>query len=275
MRRSSLPVAAHGAHAGLRWRAALAVVALAVLVLALPAVGWAAPQEQEQKPVIAQPEQDAVVRGVVQIVGTATHSSFQRYELYYTPWPVASDNAWIFIGPDAHYQPQPLGVLGTWDSRAVPDGGYGLRVRVVRQDGNYFDSDPRRVTVANVKPAESPTQQASPSATPGGTPTAEPTMEPTATIMVELPGQLTPTAAAGITATVKPAAGTPTAAVTPILSGNSGGGDDTAGTLTEILSGVAGSARRAAVYTLGAFVALGLFFAVKALLVWAWHKVRP
>ena len=30
-------------------------------------------------------------------------------------------------------------------------------VRVVRQDGNYTDSDPRRVIVANRRPVESPT----------------------------------------------------------------------------------------------------------------------
>ena len=130
-------------------RRSLLAVGLVMMSLALASSAWAAPMAQEQRPVIAQPEPDAVVRGVVQIVGTATHPQFQRYELYYTPWPVVSDNAWIFIGADAHYQQQPLGLLGTWDSRAVPDGAYALRVRVVKADSNYYDSDPRRVVVAN------------------------------------------------------------------------------------------------------------------------------
>jgi hypothetical protein len=122
------------------------------LIIVLPAMG--APLQQEPRPVIAQPEQDSTVRGVVQIIGTAVHPQFQRYELYYAPWPVPSDQSWVFIG-DAKYQQQPLGLLGTWDTRAVPDGGYALRVRVVKQDGNYLDSDP--VFVANHVPEHTPT----------------------------------------------------------------------------------------------------------------------
>jgi hypothetical protein len=145
------------------------ILVITCLALGVPAQVLAVPPAQDQKPVIAQPESEAAVRGVVQIVGTATHPQFQRYELYNAPGSAPSDNAWIFIGPDAHFQQQPLGLLGTWDSRAVPDGSYALRVRVVRQDGNYTDSEPRRVTVANTKPAESPTPSGSP------TPTASPT----------------------------------------------------------------------------------------------------
>jgi hypothetical protein len=252
------------------------MLVLLVFTMHAPEPGFAEPLQQDQRPVIAQPEQDAVVKGVVQLVGTATDSNFQRYELYYTPWPVASDNAWIFIGPDAHYQPQPLGLLGTWDSRAVPDGPYGLRLRVVRKDGNYSDSEARRVTVANSKTPDTPTPATSPTATPGGEPTEVATMEPTATIMVELPGQTTPEPGAAVTATVKAGGRTPTPALTPIISsgttGGTGLGDVTAGL---DLERVAASAKRAAVYTLGAFAVVGMFFGVKALLVWTWHRIRP
>jgi hypothetical protein len=280
MRRSFLPVARHGPPAGLFLRAGLTLVVLAVIALNSPLPGLAAPLLQDQQPVIAQPQQDAVVKGVVQVVGTATHPDFQRYELYYTPWPVAGDNAWIFIGPDAHYQQQPLGLLGTWDSRAVPDGAYGLRLRVVRKDGNYSDSEARRVTVANVKAPDTPTPTASPTVTPGGVPTQEPTqeptLEPTATIMVQLPGQKTPAPGTALTVTVQAASGTPTPAVTPILGSGSSGGlglGDIAQSVS--LDQVGSTAKRAAAYTLGAFAVVGLFFGVKALLVWAWHRVRP
>jgi hypothetical protein len=275
MSRSSLPVARHRAHVTLPARVGLSALVLVILGWTAFAHGLAAPVLQEQRPVIAQPEQDAVVRGVVQIVGTATHPDFQRYELYYTPWPVAGDNAWIFIGPDAHFQQQPLGVLGTWDSRAVPDGTYGLRVRVVRKDGNYFDSDPRRVTVANVRQPDTPTPEPSPTETPGGEPTELPTMEPTATIMVELPGQSTPTALVAITTTVTPEAETATPEVASILPSGSDSGD--VGGIMEgfSLESAAQAARRAAIYTVGAFAAVGMFFGVKALLVWAWHRMRP
>lgn len=122
-------------------RIALAIAMLFALgaALVLPAQpAQAAPAAQEARPVIAQPEPDATVRGVVQILGTATHPQFQRYELYYAPFPVRSDQSWVFIGPDAHFQQQPLGMLGTWDSRAVPDGSYALRVRVVKADAELY-----------------------------------------------------------------------------------------------------------------------------------------
>jgi len=41
------------------------------------------------------------------------------------------------------------------------------------------------------------------------------------------------------------------------------------------LDQVGSTAKRAAVYTVGAFAVVGLFFGVKALLVWAWHRIRP
>ena len=132
--------------------AVLAFVAAVAPVFGAPLVRRA----QEAKPIIAQPSEGAGVRDVVQIIGTATHPQFQRYELYYAPYPVPSDNSWIFIG-DAHNSQQPLGLLGTWDSRSVPDGSYALRVRVVKLDGNYIDSDPRRVLVANTQPFDTPT----------------------------------------------------------------------------------------------------------------------
>ncbi len=128
----------------------LGILCLILLTLLIASYASAAPAVQEQQPVIAQPAQGAPVRGVVQIVGTAVHPQFQRYELYYAPYPVPSDQSWIFIG-DAHMNQQPLGLLGTWDSRSVPDGTSRCAC-VVRVDGNYIDSDSVRVLVANTRP---------------------------------------------------------------------------------------------------------------------------
>jgi hypothetical protein len=252
-------------------------VILALLTLAAVSQAMAAPQNQETKPVIAQPESGATVRGVVQVVGTATHPQFQRYELYYAPWPVPGDNAWTFIGPDAHFQQQPLGLLGTWDSRAVPDGQYALKVRVVRKDANYVDSEPRQVVVANTKAAESPTPSASPTST--ETPTPE---GPVATLAA-------PTAAA--VATVPPGnkpSQAPTATKIPPAAGGAAGATPVASSATSdpasLMSGASklfnggrliGTAKTAAELTIAAFVALGLFFGVKGLLTWLWFKIRP
>ena len=239
-------------------------ILLTLVLLSLTASAFAAPLAQGPKPVITQPEADAAVRGTAQIVGSATHPQFQRYELYYAPFPVPGDNAWIFIG-DAHFQQQPAGLLGTWATGGLPDGAYALRVRVVRQDGNYTDSDPRRVIVANRRPVETPT----PAVTQA--PTEEPATPlpvPTVAIVaptVQLPrGSVTPTLQTRTAPTATPLAGE--ARPTPAASST--------GSLLDTKR-LAGTAEKAATYTLGLFVAVGAFFAVKAVLAWIWHKIRP
>jgi hypothetical protein len=241
----------------------VSTLVLMLLLLSLAAYASAAPLAQGPKPAITQPEPDAAVRGTVQIVGSATHPQFQRYELYYAPFPVPGDNAWIFIG-DAHFQQQPAGLLGTWATGSLPDGAYALRVRVVRQDGNYTDSDPRRVIVANRRAVETatPAVTLAPTEAP-----ATPLPVPTVAIVaptVQLPrGTVTPTVFARTTATATPLAGetraTPSAAADSLL--------DT--------GRLAGAAEKAATYTVALFVAVGAFFAVKAVLAWIWHKIRP
>jgi len=209
------------------------------------------------------------VRGVAQIIGTAVHPQFQRYELYYAPWPAPSDQSWVFIG-DAHYQQQPLGLLGTWDSRSVPDGAYALRVRVVKQDGNYLDSDPVRVLAANTRLIESPT----PTPTDTATPEAEPLVtEPTAgvtvvapTVEVSLPTpELTNTPSPESTSTRAPAT-----ADEPVAAGDTP--DDQGGLSVSRLADVA---KKSALYTAGIFAAIAAFFAIKAALVWTWQHIRP
>lgn len=236
----------------------LTLLNITAVVLAAPV---AAPAAQGPKPVITQPEPDAAVRGVVQIVGSATHPQFQRYELYYAPFPVPSDNAWIFIG-DAHFQQQPAGLLGTWATGGLPDGAYALKVRVVRADGNYQDSDPRRVLVANRRPVESPT----PAVTREQPTDAPPPLLPTATIVtaptVQAPrAAITPTLAAKTTPTPMLGEVRPTA--TPASS-----------SLLDVTR-LTETAKTTATYTVGLFVAVGAFFALKAVLAWLWHKIRP
>jgi hypothetical protein len=239
------------------------IVALAVAFVSMAMPVFAMPLAQGPKPVITQPEPDAAVRGTAQIVGSATSPQFQRYELYYAPAPVPGDNAWIFIG-DAHFQQQPAGLLGTWATGGLPDGAYALKVRVVRQDGNYTDSDPRRVLVANRRPVESPT----PAVT--QTPTeVPPTPLPVPTVVIVAPtvqlprGSVTPTLQTKTTPSPTPLIGearaTPAAPTGSLLD-------------TQRLFD---AAQKAATYTIALFVAVGAFFAVKAVLAWIWHKIRP
>jgi hypothetical protein len=233
---------------------------------------WAAPAAQEARPIIAQPAQNAPVRGDVQIVGSATHPQFQRYELYFTPWPPPSDQSWVFIG-DAHFNPVQLGLLGTWDSRSVTDGTYGLRVRVVKQDGNYIDSDPRTVEVANSRQIATPTPEV-----------AEATAEPLPTPVEEVAVPTVPVVVPTIEGppTVQPPTPTPEPEVTPILAATSGSnagqtGEKSAGVTDQLFNTarLADTVKKAAMYTVALFVIIGIFFAVKALLFWLWQKIRP
>ena len=260
---------------------AIMMICGALLLAVAPAFGASA--QQESRPVIAQPTTDAAVRGVVQIIGSATHPQFQRYELYYAPFPVPSDQSWIFIG-DAHFSQQPLGLLGTWDSRSVPDGTYALRVRVVKADGNYLDSDAVRVLVANTRPVEPPTPEGTPEAVIELPPTSAP---PTAAPVIAAPTVELP-AAPEPTPTLEPEIGAvePTATISIIgstgsttsgASGATGSSGDSSSITDQLFSSsrLIDTAKKAATYTAAAFLIVGAFFGIKALLVWLWYKIKP
>jgi hypothetical protein len=118
---------------------------------------------QEGQASITAPQADAQVAGTVQIIGSATHPAFQRYELAWAAEP-ATDDAWaVFASVET---PIEDGILGTWNTTQVPDGPYALRLRVVRQDGNYAEAFVRQVRIANSRPVETPTPPIGPTIPP-------------------------------------------------------------------------------------------------------------
>jgi len=145
---------------------------------------YAAPLTQEEVG-ISSPRDGAVVRGVVSIIGTATHPEFWKYEIYYAPEPNLTDQ-WVFIGT-VHENSVVNGQLETWNTNFIPDGVYALRLRVVRRDGNYLEYTVHNVSVSNTKPTDTPTPEASP--TPENTPTPQP---PTPTPEIVQPPTATP-----------------------------------------------------------------------------------
>ena len=74
-------------------------------------------------PIIAQPAQDTrgARRGADRRHGHASAIPTLRAVLCAVAGTLR--RAWIFIG-DAHFNQQPFGLLGTWDSRSVTDGAY-------------------------------------------------------------------------------------------------------------------------------------------------------
>jgi len=159
------------------------VLAVVISLLSSPLL-FAAPPSQEESG-ISSPRDGAVVRGIVSIIGTASHPEFWKYEIYYAPYPNVADQ-WVFVGT-VHETPVVNGQLETWNTNLIPDGVYALRLRVVRRDGNYIEYTVNNISVANTKPTETPTPEASP--TPENTPTPLP---PTPTPEIVQPPTSTP-----------------------------------------------------------------------------------
>lgn len=168
---------------------------VAFILASLSALSWegvlAAPPAQGDLALITSPQNNAIVRGLVPIQGSATHPQFQFYKVEYAREPVTGEN-YVIIG--AIHEGQVVdGQLEVWDTTQVPDGSYTLRLRVVRLDGNYSEYSVVQVVVANAQPTETPTPAEAP------TPTITPTpLPPTPTIVIEQPalptGAATPVA---------------------------------------------------------------------------------
>lgn len=217
---------------------------------------------------ISSPAPFARVRGNVSIAGTATHPQFLRYELYFAPEP---GDGWVFIG-EAHFNEVIDGLLGTWDTTALPDGTYSLLLRVVRQDGNYDEAYQRGLVVANQAP-EQPTPAPTPAELPTlpapvGGPTPTPTVElsPTA-VAIQQPEIPTPTPRPSPSPTATPDGAAASADQAGDVALSLGDSFDT--------QSLRGAAATGLAYTGGAFLAVGMFFGVKKLLTWLWYLMAP
>jgi hypothetical protein len=223
------------------------------LLLAIVAVAHA------QGPGISYPPETETLRALVSIQGTANHPDFWKYELAAAPF--GTQNFFDLAGAEA---PVIAGVLGQWDTRAVPDGPYTLRLRVVRRDGNYDEYFVVRVQVANAGPPPTPTGQVTP------TPTVTPTPKPaTATPVVLTPQIPTPTPAPSATATV----------IAGDVGGNSGDsdsdgeGESAIASLVTRISSLGDAFVRGGGAVLLVFLAIGVFFGVKHLLTWLYYRL--
>jgi len=206
---------------------------------------------------ISYPPETEVLSGSVQIQGAASHPDFWKYELAAAP---QGTQNWFNI--TASETPVENGVLAVWDTRSVPDGPYTIRLRVVRRDGNYDEFYVQKVVVANAAPPPTPTPETTP--TPTVTPTPKP---PTAT-----PVQLTPDIP-----TTTPAAptATPEAGAAAVDAGENDGGGESDGipaASLDLLRQIKDAFLKGALYVLIAFVAVGLFFGVKNLLMWMYIR---
>lgn len=88
-------------------------------------------------PVITSPTRDQALQGQVAITGTADGPAFARAELAFAYFSDTT-NSWFTI--QTFSQPVDNSVLATWNTAAITDGEYVVRLRVVSQDGTIQDA---------------------------------------------------------------------------------------------------------------------------------------
>ncbi|MGQ9554204.1 MAG: hypothetical protein ACUVWR_08845 [Anaerolineae bacterium] len=229
---------------------------------------------------ITSPLPGANVREIVVVTGTALHPRFKFYKVEYAVEPGAN---WVVIG-DIHQNQVQDGVLVQWDTRAVPDGSYSLRLSVVDETGNFIEYIVRQIVVANTiaAPTETVTGTTTTTATPDTpTPTAT-SLGPTATVSIELPLLESPTPVATNTRSM---AVLPTSAVPTPDTGQDSIGDTirsmVGGVVSEVIGalgidfgGLGSAFWRGAVLALGAFLAIGALALIRSILVGIYHLIR-
>lgn len=177
------------------------------VVFVLIGFTWLAPAQarqpaQQDIAQITSPTDGQALAGLVTITGSADHPEFARWELAYGPDPNPND-AWQ---PFASGQQQiNNGTLGTWNTGVVADGGYMLRLRVVRKDSNYSEAVVRGLKVSNSAPLAPPTSIPPAPTFPAEqvTFTAQETVQPPQPVMVEQPPTTVPVASPAPNSPVK------------------------------------------------------------------------
>jgi hypothetical protein len=90
--------------------------------------------------IFLRPGTNETVRGVLTLVGTASHPSFQYYKIEYAP---AGSANWGYLAGDQNAVVN--GVLANIDTSVLNNGAWTLRLVVVDDTGNY--PEPCQVTI--------------------------------------------------------------------------------------------------------------------------------
>jgi len=164
-------------------RQALAILfILMTATLCSVAPAMAEPVAQQIQVQITQPEMGEQLRGPVVIIGSATVGAFQFYKVEFGVGP--NPQQWAVIG-DLHDTPVVNGQLAIWDTTALPDGVYSLRLQAVKQDGNWEEFFVRQVSIVNTLPTATPSPTVTPTVKATSTPRATP--KATATLQIIAP----------------------------------------------------------------------------------------
>lgn len=164
----------------------IALLIATLLNVAIAPAVLAAPLPQDPVAVITAPKEGDQLKGIVQILGTATHGKFDHYELAWAPQSAPENWQMIAVVQNRIVN----GSLGNWDTAQLPPGVYRLRLRVVREGdkSNDFVVNNLSINQGTSTPAVPPTPVAGPTippsptqGAPGATPTVAIAQPPTST----------------------------------------------------------------------------------------------
>lgn len=105
-----------------------------------------APACPDERAVITSPGTGATVTGGVTVNGTAVHEQFQYYKVEYAPGTDTRDGFVYLAGGN---NPVNGGVLANFDSNALTNGTWTLRIVVVDTTGNFPEPCYINITVQN------------------------------------------------------------------------------------------------------------------------------
>lgn len=112
---------------------------------------------QGSTPSITSPQSGEILRGQVQIQGQMETPNFASAELAFTFDASASDPAASWFPIQTFPQPIQNPIIATWDTTAVTDGEYALRLRIFLQDGTSQDVVVNNLKIHNNEPLPTPT----------------------------------------------------------------------------------------------------------------------
>jgi hypothetical protein len=101
---------------------------------------------------ISAPQTGEALRGLVDVQGQMDFTNFASAELAFTFDANASDPAASWFPIQTFSQPVAGPVLAAWDTTAITDGDYALRLKVTLQDGTTQEALVRGLKVRNEEP---------------------------------------------------------------------------------------------------------------------------
>jgi len=127
----------------------LALVFLVILFIAQPVSA-----QEGAEIVVASPQSNQIVQGLVVVLGTITVLGFSSYELSFSYY---EDQTGTWFPIKTSSLPVVEGELGVWDTTVLTDGDYSLRLRVFLLDGSFQDATVTDLSVRNYTPVPTPT----------------------------------------------------------------------------------------------------------------------